>query len=82
MRFRFTVVHDSQGTIAALVVSRPGSPPPIQLETQPGQSMTEVEGPEDLEVGLEEGGELWTNLSQTYRVDLPNNPGRLTRKSD
>jgi cytochrome c1 len=79
---RFTAIHDSQGTIAALVVSPPGAPP-AQLQTQPGQRMTEVEAPEvtvDL-AGLRLNEDL-SDLMQTHRVESQTEQGKLTRKPD
>ena len=77
---RFTAIHDSQGTIAALVVSAPDSPPP-QLETKPGQRITEVEAPEaTLDLGGPRINEDLSDLMQTHKVEVQSEPGTLKKK--
>jgi len=79
---RFTAIHDSQGTIAALVVSAPDAPP-AQLATQPGQRMTEVEAPEvTLDLGGPQLNEDLSALMQTHQVEVQTEQSRLTRKPD
>ncbi len=79
---RFTAIHDGQGNIAALVVSAPGSPP-AQLQTQPGQRMTEVEAPEvTLDLGGPRLNEDLSALMQTHQVEVQTEQSRLTRKPD
>jgi hypothetical protein len=81
---RLTAVHDGQGNIAVLVVSPPDSPPPAQLDTQPGQRMTEVEAPSEVTLDLDSPRlrEDLDNLRQSFRVEIPSDEGRLTRKSE
>jgi hypothetical protein len=79
---RFTAIHDSQGNISALVVPPPNSPPP-QLETRPGQRMTEVEAPEvTIDLGSPRLNEELSDLIQNHRVESQSVEGRLTRKPD
>ena len=79
---RFTAIHDDQGNIAALVVSPPDSPP-AQLQTQPGQRMTEVEAPEvTLDLTGPRLNEDLSDLMQTHQVEVQTEQGTLKRKPD
>ncbi len=77
-----TVVHDSQGTIEVLVVSPPDSTP-VQIQAQPGQRMTEIEAPPDATLDLDSPQlkEEVDDLIEHYRVEIPSEQGRLTRKA-
>ena len=79
---RFTVVHDSQGNIEVLVVSPPDSEP-IQIQTEPGQRMTEIEAPPDVTLDLDSPRlkEEVDDLIENHRVEIPSDKGRLTRKT-
>lgn len=77
---RLTAIHDSQGNIAALVVSPPDSPP-AQLQTQPGQRMTEVEAPEvTFDLAGPRLNEDLSDLMQNHQVELQTEQGKLKRK--
>ena len=79
---RLTVVHDSQGNIEVLVVSPPDSEP-VQIPTQPGQRMTEIEAPPDVTLDLDSprlNEEVW-DVIEHHRVEIPSDKGRLTRKT-
>ena len=77
---RFTAIHDSQGNVAALVVSPPDSPP-AQLQTQPGQSMTEVEAPEvTIDLAGPRLNEDLSDLMQNHQVEVQTEKGALKRK--
>jgi hypothetical protein len=79
-------LHDSQGNIAALIVSPPDSLP-VHLEMQPGQlpgqRMTEVEVPPEvtLDLGGPRRNEDLSDLMQNFRVEMTGDQGRLTRKA-
>jgi hypothetical protein len=79
---RLTVVHDSQGNIEVLVVSPPDSAP-VQIQTQPGQRMTEIEAPPDVTLDLDSPRlkEEVDDLIENHRVEIPSDKGRLTRKA-
>ncbi len=77
---RFTTIHDDQGNIAALVVSPPDAPP-AQLQTQPGQRMTEVEAPEvTVDLTGPRLNEDLSDLMQNHQVEVQTEQGALKRK--
>ena len=79
---QFTVLHDSQGDISALVACPPDSPP-AQIEAKPGQRMTEVEAPEGtVDLDSPRLNEHLADLMQNYRVEVQSAKGRLTTKAD
>jgi antitoxin component HigA of HigAB toxin-antitoxin module len=79
---RITAVHDSRGEILTLVASPPEAPP-AQLELQPGQSMTEIEAPEDMPaIDTPEINERLSELMENYQVDVESIKGTLTTKSE
>jgi cytochrome c1 len=79
---RFTVVHDRQGTIQALVVSAPDAPP-AQLVTQPGQRMAEIDAPEvTIDLNGPRLNEDLSDLMETHQVEFQTEQSRLTRKPD
>lgn len=79
---RLTVIHDSNGNIAALVAYPPGSPPSYP-QMKPGQRVLEIEAPADITLDLDarQMNERLSDLMQNYRVEVETVQGRLTRKS-
>jgi hypothetical protein len=85
---RLRALHDSHGNITALAVSPPDATPVQIIEMQPGQQvgqrMTEVEAPPEvtLEIGGPRLNEDLSDLMQNYIVEITEDKGRLSRRSD
>lgn len=79
---RLTVIHDSNGNIAALVAYPPSSPP-VYLEMKPGQQMIEIEAPIEITPDLDarQINECLSDLMQNHRVEVATVKRGLTRKS-
>jgi hypothetical protein len=79
---RLTVIHESNGNIAALVAYPPGSPPAYP-EMKPGQQMIAIEAPAEITLDLDarQINERLSDLMQNYRVDVASVKPGLARKS-
>jgi hypothetical protein len=79
---RLTVIHESNGNIAALVAYPSGSPP-VYPEMKSGQQMIEIEAPTEITLDLDarQINERLSDLMQNYRVDVATVKPGLTRKS-
>jgi hypothetical protein len=79
---QLTVIHDSNGNIAALVAYPPGSPPAYS-EMKPGQQMIEIEAPAEITLDLDtrQINERLSDLMQNHRVEVAMGKVGLTRKS-
>jgi hypothetical protein len=79
---RLTVIHESNGDIAALVAYPPGSPLAYP-EMKSGQQMIEIEAPAEITLDLDgrQINERLSDLMQNYRVEMATMMPGLTRKS-
>ncbi len=74
---RLIAIHDAQGSISALVVQPPNSPPGSPAAA-PGQSVTEVEAPDvQIDLGDPASFERLVEVLEHYRIEVK---GKLTNK--
>lgn len=68
---RLTVIHDSNGTIMALV-AYPAGAPPAYPEIRPGQHIIEIEAPPEITLDLDarQIRERLSDLMQNYRLEV------------